>query len=310
MKFLLIDFGATFIKCAIYNKSDDSYRRVDDIASPFATKVEISKSDLLDIFSGIISANEKVDGIIICTILGGCYIGDVYFSWKSPDCKKGNKCMVSGLLDATPHIHHKPFTSSEKYLDKLEVIGYIASIPVYSSLGDTDCVIKSIDLDPETVAVNMGTGSQVISQNAIHRYFPCGRMLLVYERFFADLGVDMFNLFDSIEVEDVITSTLEMDLNVFPQSRNYYNGGDIIGIKESNFNLSNLLGSLLKHLILQYGPYIAAFDKILLLGGVAKKIQILPSLFEHYYAPAKVFLVEGDIESPHRGLISFIKEYL
>jgi len=265
---------------------------------------------LLNIFKNIIIDHEKVDGIVICTILGGCYIDDVYISWKSPDCKKHSKCMISGMLNATPHIHHKPFTLSEKYLNKLEVIGCIDTIPVYSSLGDTDCVIKSIDLDSNTIAINMGTGSQIITKNKIERYFPCGRMLLVYKRFFAGFGVNMFDLFDCITLNDIISSSLKIDLSVFSQARGYNGGGSIIGINENDFNITNLVGSLIKHMVLQYKPFVGDYSRILLLGGVAKKIRILPKVFEFYYKNCEVVLIEDEVESTHKGLIKIIEEDL
>ncbi len=218
--------------------------------------------------------------------------------------------MISGMLNAIPHNHHKPFTLSDKYLNKLEVIGYIDTVPVYSALGDTDCVIKSIELDSNTIAINMGTGSQIITKSKIERYFPCGRMLLVYQRFFAELGVNMFDLFDRITLDDVINSSLKIDLSVFSQARGYSDGGGIVGINENNFNITNLIGSLIKHMVLQYKPFIDDNSRILLLGGVAKKIKILPKVFEFYYKNCEVFLIENEIESTHKGLIKTIEEEL
>lgn len=310
MKYLLIDFGATFIKCAVYNTASGEYKRGEDITSPFSTTDKITKQQLLNLLSDIILSYTNINGVLICTILGGCYIGDVYISWKSPDCKKSDKCMISGLLGSNPHIQHKPFTTSNSYLNKLEVSGYINSVPIYCALGDTDCVIKSIDLNSNTVAVNMGTGSQVITLDRIERFFPCGRMLLTYENFFREFGVSMFSMFDNITLTDVINSSLSLDLNIFNQSRNYSGGGNIGNIHECNLTLTNLLGSIIKHLVIQYKPFIENFDNILLLGGVAKKIKVLPAVFEFFYPHSNVLLVETEIESTHKGLIRFIKDEL
>ena len=310
MKYLLVDFGATYIKCAIYDKTQDSYIKGQTIPSPFSKTDKISKTELLDILSGIIHKHEKVDGVVICTILGGSYIGDEYHSWKSPQCIIGDKCMISGLINAKPHVHHSPFTNANEYLNALEVIGIISSTPIYSSLGDTDCVIKSINLTPTSVAINMGTGSQVITQDKIERYFPSGRMFLTFYEFFKSIGVDMFEIMQNICVDDVVNSSLRMDLNVFQQSRNYTSGGSISNICEDDFNTHNLLGSILKEFVLQYKPFIKDNNEILLLGGISKKIKILPELFRIFYPTSNVILLEDDIESTHKGMIVYIKEEL
>jgi hypothetical protein len=311
MKYLLIDFGATYIKCATYNKSTDEYVLGENILSPFVKNNKLSKFEVLNILSNIISSYKDIDGIIICTILGGFYIEDEYHSWKSsysPTSK--NKCLISGLFNSIPHIHHKPFTTSKKYLNKLEIIGNINLIPVYSSLGDTDCVIKSINLTKNNIAINMGTGSQVITLNKIERYFPSGRMFLTFQEFFQSIGIDMFKLIDNISINDVLNSSLDVDLNVFPQSKNYKNGGSILNINENKFTVNNLLGSILREFILQYKPFVKNYNEILLLGGIAKKIHNLPELFQIYYPESKIILLENGIESTHKGMIKYIKEEL
>jgi hypothetical protein len=105
MKYLLIDFGATYIKCAVYNKTQDQYVKGQIIPSPFFKVNKISKVELLNILFNIVSLHEKVDGIIICTILGGSYVENIYYSWKSFQSNKGDKCMISGLFNAKPHIN-------------------------------------------------------------------------------------------------------------------------------------------------------------------------------------------------------------
>ncbi len=310
MKYLLIDFGATYIKCATYDKTQDFYTKGQTISSPFSKTDKISKTELLSILSGIISNHEKVDGVVICTILGGSYVEDEYHSWKSPQHIIGDKCMISGLINTKPHIHHSPFTNTHEYLNSLEIIGNISSTPIYSSLGDTNCVIKSINLTPTSVAINIGTGSQVITQDKIERYFPSGRMFLTFYEFFKSIGVDMFDVMQSIHVNDVVNSSLKIDLNVFQQSRNYTFGGSISNINEGSFNIQNLLGSILKEFVLQYKPFIPESSEILLLGGIAKKINILPNLFKIYYPKSTVVLLEDNIESTHKGMIAYIKEEL
>ena len=113
MKYLLIDFGASFIKSIIYNKDIDTYSDACNIVSPFQTQNEITKQELLSILQGLISSN--IDGVLICSILGGYYEGDTYHSWKGEQLTK-NYCLVSGLFSDTDsfhiHEHHQETTHS------------------------------------------------------------------------------------------------------------------------------------------------------------------------------------------------------
>jgi len=310
MKYLLIDFGASYIKCAVYDKNCNNYKKGETISSPFLVSDSISKKDLLECLDTIVELHERVDGIVMCTVLGGSYVNDTYVSWKSSQNNTKNKCLMSGLLNCLPHIHHKEFTDSKEYLTNLKVVGHIKNVPLYSVLGDTNCAHKSISLSENSVIINIGTGSQVISKNTVERYFPAGRMLLVYQRFFQSIGVDMFKLFKTIRVEDVVNSTMEFNLNVFKQSRNYASGGSILNINEETFSIHNFLGSLLKSFVIQYKPFVKKFEHIILVGGITKKISILPELFKFYYPDSKIHATENEIESTHKGLIEFINEEL
>jgi len=314
MTYLLIDFGATYIKCAVYNKDTQDFEKEFTHPSPFTLYDRVSKEVLFNILSQIVVKSGDVDGVVICTILGGGYIDNIYHSWKSPDnslkaCDHSH-CMISGLFDSAVHHHHKPFTTNNNYVTGLDVIGQINGVPVYNSLGDTDCVIESLTLDEHTKAINIGTGSQVISQTAIERYFPAGRAFLVYQELFNSLGLDIFDLMKTLTVDDVIKSNLEVDLAVFPQARSFRNGGSISNIVEGSFTIKNLLGSILKEFVLQYQHCISDVSTVLLVGGVAKKIAILPELFQIYNPGKEIVLVEDGIESTHKGMIKYINKHL
>jgi len=310
MKYLLIDFGATYIKTGVYNKDTQEYTKGIVATSPFRYVDKFSKEELLNTLTSLVDNYRDVDGIVICTILGGGYIGDVYHSWKSPDIKLPNcdrtHCMISGLFNSKVHYHHKPFTTNTNYHMGLFEIGKINNKPVYSSLGDTDCVIESLELNEDTKAINMGTGSQVISLDSIERYFPAGRAFLAYRELFDSLDLDMFELMSTITVDDVFRSDLKMNLAVFPQARSYSDGGSINNIKEGNFTVKNLLGSMLKEFVLQYQSHIDNASTILLVGGIAKKIKILPELFQMYNPSKEFIVVEDGIESTHKGMIKYI----
>jgi hypothetical protein len=309
MQYLLIDFGATYIKCVVYNKETGTVEDSKQFESPFKTSTSVTSVSLHKLLSDIVLTYKRVDGIIICTILGGVWQRDVYHSWKI-SLDQGDSCLISGLFGSVVHEDHKPFTTAKSYTKGLDIIGNINHTPVYSSLGDTDCVIRSIRLEEGEVAINMGTGSQVITKHNINRYFPAGRSFLAYQELFSSLGLDMFQLMDKLTTNTVLHSSLKVDLAVFSQARGYTDGGSISQINEGNFTVQNILGSLLKSFVLQYRESVGDAKTIILVGGIAKKVRILPLLFEYYYPQARIILAEDEIESTHKGMINYINEQL
>ena len=317
MNYLLIDFGASFIKCAMYDKIEDKIKNTINIVSPFTSSSLLTKLQLQTTLQNIISLHSNIDGIIICTILGGKWDKDIYYSWKVDLSKIKNYCLISGLFDGKLiHNHHKNFTNGNNYTSKLEIIGYINNIPVFSSLGDTDCVIESLPLTNTNVAINIGTGSQVIYKRdniiKIDRYIPAGRAFLVFNELFESLNLNIFDQLEKIKVKDVVNSSLNIDLNVFNQSHHYDKGGIISNINEGSFNIKNILGSILKEFVTQYKEYINInqINQILLVGGMSKKILILKELFEYYYKDIEIIVLEDSIESTHKGMIKIIKKDL
>ena len=309
MQYLLIDFGATYIKCVVYNKETGTIEDSKQFESPFKISTSITSMSLHKLLNDIVLTYKRVDGIIICTILGGTWQKDVYHSWKtSPD--QGNFCLISGLFESVTHEDHKPFTTAKFYTKSLNIIGNIHQTPIYSSLGDTNCVIRSLKIKEDEVVINMGTGSQVITKHNINRYFPAGRSFLTYQELFNSLGLDIFQLMNELTTKIVLNSSLKIDLAVFSQARGYTDGGSISQINEGNFTVQNMLGSLLKSFVLQYKESVSDAKTIILVGGIAKKVRILPLLFEYYYPQARIILAEDEIESTHKGMINYINEQL
>lgn len=312
MKYLLIDFGASYIKSVIYDTDINDYYDSKYLESPFTTKTIVAKKEILTTLENIINMHKDVDRILICTIMGGYYKDDLYYSWKEPQIEK-NYCLISGLFNDTEkchiHEHHKENTSADTYENTLKILGYINNVPVYSSLADTMCVIESLEFDEQLVVINMGTGSQVLYKDKKYSYIPAGRSFLVFNELFNSLGLDMFELFTNIKINDVINSNLQINLNVFKQSHKYKSGGYIGDINEGKFDVKNLLGSILKEFVNQYREYITK-DKILLTGGIPKKLPIITSLFEIYYPDCTVLQEKNKIENTHIGMVSFIKKYL
>jgi hypothetical protein len=66
MKYLLIDFGASFIKTRIYNKDLDSIEATYDLVSPFKVLNYISKKEIYSILIGILDKYQKIPSEILC----------------------------------------------------------------------------------------------------------------------------------------------------------------------------------------------------------------------------------------------------
>ena len=313
MQYLLIDFGASYIKTTIFDNETDTFTSQKYYESPFLKNNSISKQELMELLNTIVISNPS-DGVVICTILGGHYEDDVYYSWKSNKPPKKNECLISGLFVESDnfhiHSHHKNFTSAEQYDDSLRVLGYINGIPVYSSLGDTYCVINSVDLQDDEVGINLGTGSQVFYKNTVHMYIPSGRTFLAFQRMFQEFGFDMFSYMKTLTFEDIITSTLKVDLNIFSSAHKFIDGGKIELLTEQNMTKKNLVSSLIREYVIQYKPLIPSDTKrIYLLGGMSRKITNIQELFSYYYN-VEVLTNNSSIENTHIGMSKLIKRYL
>lgn len=315
MIYLLIDFGASFIKVASYDSVSKEIKNLETIDSPFQKKHQVKVSEIEKILKSIVERNSPVDGILCCSILGGSYHGQCYHSWKDNPYKENQSCVISGIFYDSPDYHvHSHFSKNGS--DEIKILGHINSIPIYSCLGDTNCVIQSLPLTDTNLCVNIGTGSQVIyledKEIKVYKFIPAGRALLIFKDFFDPIGVDFFKLLNETSFEDVIYSNLKVDLNVFKQSHQYTSGGSILKINEESFSIQNLTGSILKSLVLQYKKYIISSGKreILLSGGIPKKIKILPDLFRYFYPRFQIKLLSGDIEATHIGLSKYIEKNL
>jgi hypothetical protein len=314
MKFLLIDFGASRVKAVVYDKDTGTFSDPYDLQSPFIQSTTISVDKLTSLLQDLVSCYTNVDGIVICTILGGTWIEDIYYSWKSSTgLPKGAHCLISKVFKSDVHEDHKPFTNNENYLPGLTEIGRIQNIPVYSSLGDTNCALRSVDIPEDGVVINIGTGSQVVSRSGVERYFPAGRSFLVFQQLFSSMGLDLFSFMDQVTVDDVVSSTLQVDLANFPQARGFIDGGSISLILEESFTVRNLLGSLLKTFVTQYKDAVGEANTILLMGGVSNKIKILQQLFEYYYPNINIVLQytpSSGVEATHLGMARYITQSL
>jgi hypothetical protein len=316
MKYLFIDFGASFVKTILYDSVLQEYKiikELENLKSPFQENDSIQKIKLQQFLNEIVSKIKDIDGIVICTIKGGGWVDDIYYSWKSKNIENKEHCLISGLFVDSPtyhmHAHHGGI------IQKIIPLGKIKNITIYSSLGDTDCVIESLDLKDNEIAINIGTGSQVIfKENSSIKtipFIPAGRALMCFNNFFAKINFDFFSELQKIKPQQVYSSTMNIDLNVFSQSKHFLNGGSINNIVEKEFTIDNLLSSILRCLVIQYSEYIPKNKKILLVGGIPKKLPILNELFEYYYQDNEISIKKSqNISDTHRGMTKIIQKYL
>ena len=68
MRYLLIDFGASFIKTAIYNSVNDSLENFQEIKSPFIENSIIKKDVVQSILLKVVNLHTNVDRIVACSM--------------------------------------------------------------------------------------------------------------------------------------------------------------------------------------------------------------------------------------------------
>jgi hypothetical protein len=316
MRYWLVDFGASYVKTAIYTPKVDEISEYKEWYSPFNLQDSISKQNLIHFLIAKKSFYPRVDRVITCSILGGGYQGDIYYSWKNELGRNGKHCLFSGLFSNSKNYHMHSHHLGEE--NGLRFLGKLDDIPFYSNLGDTNCVIKSLNLTKEDVAVNLGTGSQVFylpkdkNHIIINPYIPSGRAFLVFQELFNSLGLDIFEYMSKLTIEDIKNSNLDIDLNVFPQSHLFNGGGYIQNINEYSFNYKNLLGSILKRYLNQYCSYVnnTKSKNLIITGGIPIKLPLILDLFKDMFPNHNIIHNKTEIPNTHLGMVEYIKEYL
>lgn len=182
-------------------------------------------------------------------------------------------------------------------------------IPIYCGVGDHQCaVLGAGNREGDTLSLNLGTGSQVSRIGAepgmasvearpffdgkplrTITHIPCGRALQEFVGFANALrspgGAGAPSFWDdiaSLKPEDVVSSSLDLNLSIFKSAWNYSGGGAIGGIDEKNFTPANYAASLVRCFIRQYMNAAAEVDPRggakdwVLSGGVARKMKVLP----------------------------------
>ncbi len=187
----------------------------------------------------------------------------------------------------------------DNVIDNILLSGYLKienkNIPVYSGIGDFQASL--INIKQNELYINMATGSQMAilvdklenNKNTNYRPFfnnnylkcithiPSGRYLNIFNNLFEDIFT-----YD-LTYKDIINSNLLITTNIFDN-----NGLTINNITSNNFNKKNLIASIFKSYLDQYINYYNIYfkdlniDKIVLAGGIPKKILFIKDYFEYY----------------------------
>jgi len=307
-KFLFLDFGASNVKAIVYDVGSQRFFNQKIYTSPFFTKNKILKTELRQYLVSILSDYPDVFDVVPCTILGGGYEGNTYYSWKSNKKENLNYCLISGLFSkqSNHHVH----ADHGGNIKKIQYLGSLDDKKFYSSLGDTDCVKRSFELCDDSCILNLGTGSQVMTKDDIIKFIPSGRALNSFKFFFDSVNIDMFEKFSEITLNDLTSSSMTFDLNIFKEAANYKkNAGSILFVEEKNFTVDNFIKSLFRSYIDQYESYIGNKNIIYLTGGISRKYPVIKEYME-YKLKKKVILRSKKIEDTFLGIKNkIIKDY-
>lgn len=165
-------------------------------------------------------------------------------------------------------------------------------LPLYGGYGDMQTALYGAGVpDKAALAVNLGTGSQVARLGAevpgVERrpffqgmrlgaitHIPCGRALNAFARM---LGEQLWARLMTLSAEEILAAPLRVDLNLFPGSWRFQNGGSISGLTEASASGDALHASIALGWLRQYADAIGALDparsedRLLVAGGLARR---------------------------------------
>lgn len=198
-----------------------------------------------------------------------------------------------------------------KVVDKA-VSGYInQKIKCYCGYGDMQCSLLGVNLKTDETSINMATGSQIAFLNEkevfsdyemrpfFGRYLKClthipsGRLLLMFDKIF-----NVFEILKTLKLEDLKT---KIDISISPD---IFTGVNITNLTEENISVKNLSLVLLQTYLKQYTDKIPYIQKMVLSGGIAKKIPVILDFFKDFYQTENVRLNDNDDDSLN-GLKNF-----
>jgi len=221
----------------------------------------------------------------------------------------------------------------DEVIDNFQISGYInksnRKIPVFIGIGDFQSSLYGTNIKSNSLLINMATGSQIaqiIDKNNIinqdenfsyRPYFqnnfikcithiPSGRFLNIFKNFFNELDINMWNYFNTLSIDEVYKSNIDINTDIFSN-----NGIILSNINNNNFNIKNIISSILYNYIFQYIKLIKKnninFEYIILSGGISKKIPIIKEIFEKEF---NIKIIINDIEDDSLiGVLNLIQKY-
>lgn len=224
--------------------------------------------------------------------------------------------------------------SFNKVSKDIEISGYITidnniEIPIYTGIGDLQAAIIGAGYGKNIVNLNLGTGSQVVTlidrttnfktevrpfvDNtflSVITHIPSGRALNTYVKFLESINSNknFWGLIDGLNLKNLEEASLNINLGVFSSAWNFLGSGVVDNILENNFSENNFISSLIKSYLKQYDTCIENlfvnkfFDKIILSGGIAKKIPVVKKYFEKKYEKCSVEMFNSDYDTTLLGL--------
>jgi hypothetical protein len=194
-------------------------------------------------------------------------------------------------------------------------------IPVYCGIGDFQASL--VGINHNELYINMATGSQMailsdkleFTKYTNYRSFfknktlkcithiPSGRFLNIFLNTFDDLFI-----FD-LSVDDIINSDLIIDTNIFDGNIS------ITNINFNNFTKKNIIASIFRSYLDQYiyiyNNYFIDnnINKIILSGGIAKKIFFIKEYFE-LKLKKKIYMKNNCDDDSINGLLYIINNEL
>jgi sugar (pentulose or hexulose) kinase len=186
------------------------------------------------------------------------------------------------------------------------------ALPLFGGFGDMQTAMHGAGIPRSSaLAVNVGTGSQVArvakapvagveyrpffgrSGLAAITYIPSGRALNLFARMLDDIAVpadaeqgQLWRRFAALSANDILSAPLRVDLNVFPGSWRYRDGGSIAGLTEETSGIESLVASIARGWLRQYADAIDVLDpkqnehQFLLAGGLVRRCPAMVSVLE------------------------------
>ncbi len=189
-------------------------------------------------------------------------------------------------------------------LGSISLVG--REINVYGGLGDLQAAMFGAGFPRNAgMAVNLGTGSQVLAQEARSRpdvearpgadgrafsaitHIPSGRALNVFSGCLDGIarlggGTPFFwDMFAALRLEQVLACPIEVDPAVFAAAWNYRDGGSIRWIREGSFAPEQLLAGIAKGWLSQYVKAMDLLDPgralptFVLAGGLSRRAEFI-----------------------------------